>query len=536
MLGETTMSFLFKQSKTQKSTRVHADSEISLLEPMYMKNLSCLILFFFALIVSPESLLAKDSSVYLDQVAVWTDTDNPETRVLSDELNRQVSAYLELSGDDTLMPPVIQRGIGGYLALFGNPAEVAGTLADIAPLLEKPLQEKAIAKAKSLIKKHPPWEETWVVKGADGSWQKRPPDRIPINFEKLDIPTGNLYFLWQVCAASNDYTFADENWDKISSFIKDNYVKNKDRKKKVKIVTRWLSKKEQHEEQLEAYGRFCIGGIVPGSFELKTQVKIDGKKTNISFKDDGKGNFEGDQVESGSIDYEKGDYKIKFTGDLQSSWIRGSCKADAALLFGDIAGLVGYARMAEKLKKPDSKQARSLALEALNEAKAHGYNGMYQRAARTFITHHHDGAYCPFHIIRDGSSEQQALSLLWSHEVGRMLKDEQQKEIIGHLEEYLNKATQLAWFQNHGLPGPDTANDDAILLPGGDGIGGENSNVGPAVGFTFYMLRAYVTDAPKEKLMMWTDVPWARVGDNLHMQRLAACIRAYGKQSFEKFE
>ncbi len=468
---------------------------------------------------------------YIDQSARWQVPEQlpPRPGKLREELNRQVEAFLQLAGDDVLAPVVIQRGIGGYLECFGNPAATAGVLADVAPLLDKPLRAKALKAAGRLIEKYPPWKVTWQNRGADGAWQKRPSDLRPLQRD-LDVPLGNLYFLWQVAAATDDYKLVEKNWDAISA-LAETYNK-RPRQVEMNIRSRWLQDRDKDGMQSRLTGRLCIGLIEPGTLKMTTRIGPD-RKTTMTLTDDGKGRLVGEDGSSGTIDYRTGQYEVNLRTATRDKGFNITCQAAPPLLYADVAGLIGYARLADKLDKPQARQARSTARSALALARQYGYNTMYQMAVRTFIhQNNHDGAYCPMTMIRSGRGRL-ALSVLWSHEIGRLLGDMQKQQVAEHLRTYEIQANQRAWFQNHGLPGPDTVNGRPVVLPGGDGIGGENCCVGPAVGWAFYMLRAYVTHAPEDKLIMWIDVPWARVGDTMHIQRLAACIRSHGRRTYD---
>lgn len=466
-----------------------------------------------------------DFEKYLDETPTWSATDQTETQAFRKELAEQVQAYLDLADNDTLMPVIIQRGIGGYLECFGNPAEIAASLVDVAPLLPEDLATRAKAHAVKLIEKYPPWDVCWSNDGPDGSWYLRPGDLKPAKHEFRNVPLGNLYLLWKVVNATGETKLVDENWSTITRLY--GTLGRKPKPVKVELVDLW-HRPSDAAPMKDIFGRLCVGAIHPGT--LKMTVKYgEGNKTSEVFTDDGKGKLVGEKGSTGTIDYTDGAYEISLKEATTQKRIAFTCEADGILLYGDVAGHIGYARLAKMLDKPEAKFARDQAIWALEQAAEYGFNTMYQMSNREFFDNNaHDGMYCPLHIIRSGRGRL-PVSVVFADEVGRMLKDTQAEDVDSHVEAYINVAGARAWWQNHGLPGADTVNTDQIDVPGGDGFGGENCCMGPGIGWTFYMLKAYVADAPKEKLRMWIDVPWARVGDNLHWLRLAACIRAHGQ-------
>lgn len=64
---------------------------------------------------------------------------------------------------------------------------------------------------------------------------------------------------------------------------------------------------------------------------------------------------------------------------------------------------------------------------------------------------------------------------------------------------------------------------------------GSNGAVPPCSPMSGFLVRAYLFQAPAERLDDWTDIPWCQA-DYWHIQKCAVAINAYGKAGWKKGE
>jgi len=388
-------------------------------------------------LASPTGAEDQDYRIYVDECPSFAGYDVSAARPLMAELTDEVRKIV-LAGKH-LAPVTMHRGMGGRAVLWGNPADTVNTLCDVADMLPADLKQQAIAHAKMLVEKHPPWKVGWETEGLRRELWDVPGDLVPKDQDIHDRdrqPTpGNLYVIWKYAHTTGDWETIKANWKQISALY----------------------------------------GLARRPSSLKRPANYD-----------------------------------------------------------RLAGLIGYARMARHTGSEDADAARKTALVAIAEARRIGYAGMYKAAfARFGRKKPHDWMYPIFHSRRDGRFHT---TVLFCPEVGHLLHDTEADTVRKHLEGYVTSANCRAWFLHYGGMPSDGVNNAGKpwAAPGGETMGGENAVMPPDFGWAFYMLHAYVLDAPPQKLRGWIDIPYAAVGDLCHVERLAAAIRAHGRTAWKK--
>lgn len=483
---------------------------------------------------------AIDAALYVQQRAVYADIDQPATQALRAELAREVERML--AAGEALAPIRFERGIGGAAVLWGNPAETACTLCEAADLLPPELREQALQQARTLVAKYPPWEVGWSADGARREFYPMPDDLVPRGpadgapqherqrFARPEL--GNLYFLWRYADATGDWETIERNWRPISVFW--GRAAQPPRAAEVQLVDWQLPAAGD-----EAPGEVRIPGVVdiqPGSLVITVTA---GGNTVETIQDDGQGALKGSAGSTGGIDYREGTLTLRpsaaATGDLRASL---RCQVRGRRTYGDVAGMIGYARLARQLAErdpqaygADARRAETAAGAVIGEVADLGYPAMYRMAWALFGQKgQHDWMYPPFHLRRDNDF---TTSCLFCPELGRLLRDTSLEAVREHLASYEQRANTRAWFLSYGDQIRDSVNTSVSLAGGGgEGTGGENSFMPPEFGWTIYMLQAYVLQAPPEQLRLWIDIPWA-IGDLYHVQRLVAAVRAHGREVWQ---
>lgn len=487
----------------------------------------------------------------LDNRCEWTDWDQPDTAALQAQLTREIEAIV--AADDHLAPVNIARGIGGRAQMWGNPADTVSTLCAAAPLLDDDLAARAIEHARMLIERYPPWRVGWEVDGVRRELWPVPPELTPsADGDTYTGPLpGNLYALWQYVDASGDTELIEQNWQAINALGQG--LTPAPRVQGVQINS-W--------ERVNCFDRDVfvnVPGVAhmgPGSVELKIRLGSDPELIE-TFTDDRRGNLIGDLGGTGTVDYAAGTMSVTlgqtppgtyrqmhgFTGGDRDATVREFRRLAyqlrgqmlGARTYARVAGLIGYARLAEAIDADEADDARRAALAAIGEAMQRGYAAMYKYGWDKFgHTRTHDWMYTPFHQRRDN---QQRTSTVYCPEILQILAQTDADAVSEHVNGYIEDANMRAWFLYYGSMPADGINTSAERgTPGGERLGGENSVLPPDLGWSFYVLQAHVMDADPADLRMWIDIPYARVGDLHHIERILAGLRAHGQVSWQPIE
>lgn len=215
-----------------------------------------------------------------------------------------------------------------------------------------------------------------------------------------------------------------------------------------------------------------------------------------------------------------------------TSGIRG-----APQTYPQVMATIGLARLARHLgRDADARGAEAMALRGLEAGEA--YEAFFMNSYRSVVTGHHDWSYPVFTETR-----KPAIVTGFAPEIGRMLRDRSLEKVRAHADPvmdvwvrtwYLTRASLPTFFgQYYADFGPEQAPEfmrGAWGGPSGQGdFGQENSYLTPEVGWGLFMLRAYVYGESGADLARHLDVPWTRVGDTYHIQKLVAAIRAHGR-------
>ena len=119
-----------------------------------------------------------------------------------------------------------------------------------------------------------------------------------------------------------------------------------------------------------------------------------------------------------------------------------------------------------------------------------------------------------------------------------MLREKSQAEVKRHAGAVMDAWARTWFLTRPNLPtfyGPNYFKGGADQAPNfmkkawkgeQQDFGQENATWTPDVACTLFLLRAYVLGERGPELVRFLDVPWVRVGDLYHLQKLVAAIRA----------
>jgi hypothetical protein len=196
------------------------------------------------------------------------------------------------------------------------------------------------------------------------------------------------------------------------------------------------------------------------------------------------------------------------------------------------AAAIGFAKMATHLgMKADAADAEAKAARGLQAGRE------YEKIFDANLSRHlngHDWAYPPFTERR----KEKVVITAYAPEIFGMLRDTAQSEVKRHAGAVMDGWARTWFLTRPNLPtfyGPN------YFKPGAEGapefmkhawkgeqhdFGQENATWTPDVACTLFLIRAYVLGEKRSELKRFLDVPWVRVGDLDHLQKLIAAIRA----------
>jgi hypothetical protein len=197
------------------------------------------------------------------------------------------------------------------------------------------------------------------------------------------------------------------------------------------------------------------------------------------------------------------------------------------------AGAIGFAKLARHFgMTADAADAEAKAARGLEAGRE------FEKIFDTNLSRHlnsHDWAYPPFTERR----REKVVITAYAPEVFRMLHDTAQEEVKRHAGAVMD-AWARTWFltrpnlptfygPNYFKAGPEEAPHFMKQAWKGEqhDFGQENATWTPDVACTFFLIRAYVLGEKGSELKKFLDVPWIRVGDLYHLQKLIAAIRAH---------
>ncbi len=203
--------------------------------------------------------------------------------------------------------------------------------------------------------------------------------------------------------------------------------------------------------------------------------------------------------------------------------------------YAQTTAAIGLARLARMLER--SEESAELEARAAAGLKAGAdYETAFDLAYEKNVDKGHDWSYPPFTEQRRG----RLVVTAFAPEVMRMLREQSQPQVRAHAGAvmdawartwFMTRASMPTFFgQYYYTPGPENAPNfmKRAWAGGQHDFGQENSYLTPDVAATLFVIRAYVLGDNAEQLSRYMDVPWTRVGDTYHMQKLLAIIRAAG--------
>lgn len=206
--------------------------------------------------------------------------------------------------------------------------------------------------------------------------------------------------------------------------------------------------------------------------------------------------------------------------------------------YGHIAGLVGMARIAEKLGQPSLRD--DAVAKAVAAIDASDYASWLAGAQSEMTRVSHDWSYPLFHYARLESP----IGALFCPEIGRLVRETQLSEarstlelIVGPVFEGHAQASYPGWFVFRA----DHCYEEFITkvtpwMTRGDSHiqeqGGENAYNAPDFAWTLFHLRAAVLGDGAQSLRAMIDQPTC-MGDLYYIQKLATAIRAHGARTWQ---
>jgi hypothetical protein len=222
-----------------------------------------------------------------------------------------------------------------------------------------------------------------------------------------------------------------------------------------------------------------------------------------------------------SIEKGYGDFKAQF-----------SRVKDPPEDYPQAAGAIGFAKLARHFgmtsEAADAEERAARGMEAGRK---------YEKIFDANLPRHlnnHDWAYPPFTERR----KERVVITAYAPEVFRMLRENARAEVKRHSGAVMDAWARTWFLTRPNLPtfyGPNYFKAGPEGAPGfmrrawkGEqhDFGQENATWTPDVACTLFLIRAYVWGETSSELKKFLDVPWIRVGDLYHLQKLIAAIRA----------
>lgn len=161
--------------------------------------------------------------------------------------------------------------------------------------------------------------------------------------------------------------------------------------------------------------------------------------------------------------------------------------------YGQIGGLIGFARIARQLgHQPEAQAAADLAVRGL---KAGADFAAFARTADNRRPNSHATSYAVFTYL--------------TPEVGAYLRDHSRDAVAAYVADATSTANLPTWY----------------LAWGEQTLGGENAFLSPDVAWQLFLAKAYVLNDSETNLRRYLDQPWA-VGDPYFIEKIVATVRA----------
>jgi hypothetical protein len=194
------------------------------------------------------------------------------------------------------------------------------------------------------------------------------------------------------------------------------------------------------------------------------------------------------------------------TGDwsyIQDNWDKANeifkkLTEDGIHYYADLAGYIGYARLAKGLGK-DTEYQNALQAGQTTLDSLPGFASFVDQANQTFLDPRDE---------KTGWSAPVFFGL--TLEVGQILRDTAGTEAAQYLEK-LESGNGLRWWY--------------ITRVGIHGEIGESSYLSPMAAWSHFLAHAYITGESQEQLIAWLDRPWA-AGDLYSVQKIVAALQS----------
>lgn len=203
--------------------------------------------------------------------------------------------------------------------------------------------------------------------------------------------------------------------------------------------------------------------------------------------------------------------------------------------YGEIAGLIGMVRMAEKTGdfgiRDDAVLKTNIAFDNSD------YLQFVENAQARFPDMQHDWDYPVFCSVR----QENAVGCFFTSEIGRYLYNHELTQIHQSVDFYIGNGAGgfpdslfPGWFIHRGDYNYHEwrLGNHRNYNSRGEYLGGENSFRTPDISWIFFMIRAYVYGDDGFILKRFLDIPTC-VGDLYHIQKLIAVIESFGQVCFE---
>jgi hypothetical protein len=203
-----------------------------------------------------------------------------------------------------------------------------------------------------------------------------------------------------------------------------------------------------------------------------------------------------------------------------------------ATRFGEILGLIGAARIAEREGLLAWRNAA--VAQAVAAIDAADYVAWADAAQLAFTRPTHDWCYPLFHFMRADIP----VGVSFGPELGRLLRDRFQSACSAHAglriggpgpDEHA-RGSLPGWMAVRGQFCDNGYIYKGGVIPGWGTYmqGGENNYSTPDFSWTFFLLRAWVFEDEPQHLAAWTDAPVC-IGDLCHLHKLAVAMRSFGQ-------
>lgn len=198
--------------------------------------------------------------------------------------------------------------------------------------------------------------------------------------------------------------------------------------------------------------------------------------------------------------------------------------------YAQTIGAIGFARLSKRFGK-DVSDAEAKAVRGLEAGRE------YEKVFDANLPRHldnHDWSYPAFTERR----KEKVVVTAFAPEVMRMLRETAQAEVKRHAGAVMDAWARTWFLTRPNLPtfygqyyfkeGPEKAPNFMKRAWKGEqhDFGQENAYWTPDVAATLFAIRAYVFGESGPDLAKFLDVPWTRVGDLYHLQKLTAAIRS----------